>query len=66
MDIQISADLLKALEQVVEQQHSSLEEVIKTAIENYVATHEKNAKFEADVDRIMAEHRWLLDELAKR
>jgi hypothetical protein len=36
-----------------------MSEVVHEALETYVAS-------QADVDRIMNEHRWLLDELATR
>jgi metal-responsive CopG/Arc/MetJ family transcriptional regulator len=66
MDIQINADLLKSLEEVAERQHREVADIIQAALESYLASQERMAKFEADVDRILAEHRWLLDELAKR
>jgi hypothetical protein len=51
---------------VAERQHREVADRIQAALESYLASQERMAKFEADVDRILAEHRWLLDELAKR
>ena len=66
MDIQLSADTLKALEKVAEQQRRSVSEVVQEAIESYVASQVRDAQLELDIERIMREHRWLLDELARR
>jgi hypothetical protein len=66
MGIQINPKLLKVLETIADQQHRQVNDVIEEVLEAYLASRRVDAEFEAAVERIMTEHRWLLDELKKQ
>jgi hypothetical protein len=64
--IQIEERTLELLKEVAQRRQISLEEVVRESIEEYVAREARAHKLDQIVDRLMVEHAWLLDELAKR
>lgn len=65
MALHINADLLKRLEAIAQQRQQNIDEMINKALENFVS-QEEQAPFEERLNKHMQEHKWLLDELAKR
>ena len=63
MALHINADLLKRLEAIAQRDQQDIDEMINKALENFVI---QEAPFEERINKHMQEHKWLLDELAKR
>ena len=67
LDIQLEDETLKQLEEVASQQGREVNGVVVTAIEAYIHRHQQFVRtFEPMIQRLLQEHAWLLDELAKR
>ena len=65
MELQLSHDMMQLLEAVAVEQSRDVEAIIQDALVQYLEAQRQSAAFDADIRRIIDEHRWLLDELAK-
>jgi hypothetical protein len=64
--IQIEERTLALLKEVAQRRQTSLDEIVRESIEEFVEREARALKLDTIVDRLMVEHAWLLDELAKR
>ena len=61
MQVQLDEKLAKLLETIADAQNRALDDVLEEALQDYLKRH----NFDADIQRILEEHRWLLDQLAR-
>lgn len=66
MDIQLSTRVVLHLTEIARQQGREMNEILTEAIEQYVERNVHEADFRQLVREVMAEQKWLLDELAER
>lgn len=66
MQIQVQENLVQKLEELAQQQHRPINELVMDAIQQYLARLDDETQFRADVRAAMKEHEWLLNELAKQ
>jgi len=67
LEIQLEDGTLKQLEGIARQQGREVNGVVITAIEDYINRQQLFVRtFEPMIQRLLQEHAWLLDELAKR
>lgn len=64
MQVEIDDRLVALLRQMAAAQGRDIAEVIGDAIEQFIERHSDPA-FDADIQRIIQEHAWLLDELSR-
>ena len=64
MEIHVDGRLVSLLEEIAALQHREMADILQEAVEQYLS-RQRAKEFDADVRRIIEEHRWLLDELAK-
>ena len=67
LEIDIDDETLKKLEDIADFQGREVNGVVITAIQDYIYRQQLFVRtFEPMVQRLLTEHAWLLDELAKR
>ncbi len=66
MDIQIDERIVRRLEEAAQEQQRDVNAIVQEAIELYFARQAEEKQLRADVRRVMQEHEWLLNELAKK
>lgn len=66
MQIQVQENLVQKLEELAQQQHRPIDELVAEAIQQYITRLDEEAQFRADVRAAMKEHEWLLNELSKQ
>lgn len=64
--IQIEERTLELLKEVAERRQISIEEIVRESIEEYVTREARVLKLDQIADRLLEEHAWLFNELAKR
>lgn len=65
MDIQLNEELAQKLETFAREQQRPVDEIVAEAVARFLAQEVDDEALRADIRRIMNEHRWLLDELAR-
>lgn len=64
--IRLEERTLALLKEVAEKRQISLDDVVRESIEELVAREERALKIDQIADRLLDEHAWLFNELAKR
>lgn len=67
MNIELAPELIKQLEQLAQAENRDVDSVLSDAVKQYL--DKKRERLEArdkKIDRILKEHEWLINELAKR
>jgi hypothetical protein len=65
MEIQLPTLIVLQLQEISREQGREIGEILQDAIAEYVEQHTNESGFRAEVQQVMAQHRWLLDELNK-
>jgi predicted transcriptional regulator len=63
--IELEERIARVLERIAEQQQRDLRDIVHEAVEQYITRQAQAEDFDTAIKRIMGEHAWLLDELAK-
>jgi predicted transcriptional regulator len=66
VQVQIDERLYKQLEALAEKQGTEVEQLVNDAVEDYVEREERALRIDQISDRLLEEHAWLFNELAKR
>jgi len=66
MQIHLNETLAQRLAQIAQAHGQQVDELVEGVLEDFLQTVTPPEDFTAHIDRIMQEHRWLLDELAKQ
>ncbi|MBI5931344.1 MAG: ribbon-helix-helix protein, CopG family [Chloroflexi bacterium] len=66
MQIQVQENLVQKLEELAQQQHRPIGELVADAIQQYITHLDEETQFRLDVRAAMKEHEWLLNELSKQ
>jgi predicted transcriptional regulator len=66
MQVQIDERLYKQLETLAQKQGTKIDQLVHDAVEDYVEREARALKIDQIADRLLEEHAWLFNELAKR
>lgn len=66
IELPVSEEMRHQLEDIAHKQNRDLIAVVYEAVEQYIRQQNEDEKFDAQIDRLMGKHKWLLDELAKQ
>jgi len=66
MDLQLPTRITLQLQEIAKVQDREIPVIIMAAIAEYVERHTHETAFREEVQATMAQHKWLLDELAER
>ncbi len=65
MNISIADNIIEQLEEIAAEQKQDVALLVQEVLEQYIA-QQNQEKRKSDIRRIIAENRWVLDELAKQ
>ena len=65
MQIQLDNRIVELLTRLAEKQERDVNKLVKEAVTQYLLNQQAESRFDADTKRIMEEHTWLLEQLAK-